>query len=317
MAYKVFIDGQAGTTGLRIAERLAVRDDLQLIEIEEDRRKDINTRLTCISEADISILCLPDESAKEIVAAECSSARIIDASTAHRVANDWVYGMPELDSAGAIMDATNVANPGCHATGFIMTVRPLVDAGIIDPKIMLSCYSLSGYSGGGKSMIADYQQNPLPDRFEAPRLYGLGQAHKHIPEMQKYSGIVNKPVFSPIVSGYYAGMIVGVPLPIDSFMKSASVSDIYTVLTEYYDGRKLVHVREPGVEFSEENYNGYFSANTFVNRDDIEIFATGNDDRILLVSRYDNLGKGASGAAIQNMNIMLGLPEDTGLEIGA
>ena len=317
MAYKVFIDGQAGTTGLRIAERLAVRDDLKLLEIEEDRRKEIDARLTCISEADITILCLPDESAKEIVAAECSKARIIDASTVHRVSDGWVYGMPELDGAGAIVGAIKVANPGCHATGYIMTIRPLVDAGIIDPNTMLSCYSLSGYSGGGKSMIADYQQDPLPDRFDAPRLYGLGQVHKHIPEMQKYSGVVNKPVFSPIVSGYYAGMIVGVPIPIDSFLKSVSVADIYKVLTEYYDGRKLVHVRQPGDEFSEENYNGYLSANTFVNRDDIEIFATGNDDRIMLVSRYDNLGKGASGAAIQNMNIMLGLPEDTGLEIGA
>ena len=325
MSYKVFIDGRAGTTGLRIAERLSLRDDISLIDINEENRKDVDSRLACINESDITILCLPDDGAKEIVnevklaafkTDQVKESRIIDASTAHRVAPDWVYGMPEIVEAGAIGAASYVANPGCHATGFIMTVRPLVDAGFLDPNAMISCYSLTGFSGGGKPMIADYSQEPFPEPLAAPRLYGLKQIHKHIPEMQKYSGMTYEPTFSPIVSGYYAGMLVGVPIPKNAFLKLASINDIYLALAEYYDGRRLVSVREPGSEMSEENDYGYLSSNTFENRDDLEIFVTGDDDKILIVSRYDNLGKGASGAAIQNMNIMLGLPEETGLIIG-
>ena len=328
MSFKVFIDGRAGTTGLRIAERLSLRDDISLIDIAEENRKDIDSRLACIYESDITILCLPDDGSKEIVGAvnqavlkagpdfESKNPRIIDASTAYRVAPDWVYGMPEIDEKVAIATASYVANPGCHATGFIMTVRPLVEAGILDQNAMISCYSLTGYSGGGKPMISDYSEDPIPEPLTAPRLYGLKQIHKHIPEMQKYSGMTYEPTFSPIVSRYYAGMLVGVPIPKNAFAKSANINDIYKVLAEYYDGRRLVCVREPGSEMSEENDCGYLSSNTFVNRDDLEIFVTGDDDKILLVSRYDNLGKGASGAAIQNMNIMLGLPEETGLIIG-
>jgi N-acetyl-gamma-glutamyl-phosphate reductase len=334
--HKVFIDGQAGTTGLRIAARLGARADIELIGIDEARRKEIGSRLVCIAEADVSILCLPDEGAKEIAIAvrraaekagpgsEIAGARLIDASTAHRVSKDWVYGMPELErngagdgtGSGAIRNAAYVANPGCHATGFILSVRPLVDAGIVKPDAQLGAYSLTGFSGGGKSMIAEYEEDPLPDPLAAPRLYGISQAHKHLPEMRQYAGLASEPFFSPIVSGYYAGMLVGVTLPNEALAKSVTLTDVREALTEYYDGRPLIHVRRLGAEAEEAHGAGFLAANAFANRDDLEIFVTGNDDKILLVSRYDNLGKGASGAAIQNMNLMLGLPEETGLALG-
>jgi N-acetyl-gamma-glutamyl-phosphate reductase len=357
MAYKVFIDGQAGTTGLRIAERLGARADIELIGIDEARRKEIGSRLVCIAEADVSILCLPDEGAKEIAIAvrlaaekaglgsEIAKARLIDASTAHRVSKDWVYGMSELarneagaeTGNGAIRNAAYVANPGCHATGFILSVRPLVDAGIVKSDAQLGAYSLTGFSGGGKSMIAAYEnetgscgvpadiaaasgadapKDVRPDPLAAPRLYGLSQAHKHLPEMRQYAGLMSEPFFSPIVSGYYAGMLVGVALPKEALTKSVTLADVREALAEYYDGRPLIHVRRLGAEAEEARGAGFLAANAFANRDDLEIFVTGNDDKILLVSRYDNLGKGASGAAIQNMNLMLGLPEETGLALG-
>ncbi|GHU68159.1 N-acetyl-gamma-glutamyl-phosphate reductase [Clostridia bacterium] len=342
MTYRVFIDGQAGTTGLRIAERLGTRDDIELIEIDDVRRKEIGSRLVCIAESDVTILCLPDEGAKEIAIAvrlaaekagsgsEIARARLIDASTAHRVKKDWVYGMPELmrDAGSAIQNAKYVANPGCHATGFILSVRPLAEAGIVKPDAQLSAYSLTGFSGGGKSMIAAYEAAlnvakaantsalSLPDPLAAPRLYGLTQAHKHLPEMQQYAGVRNEPFFSPIVSGYYAGMLVGVSLPKEALAKSVTLADVREALAAFYDGRPLIHVRRLGAEAEAGNGAGFLAANAFANRDDLEIFVTGNDDKIVLVSRYDNLGKGASGAAIQNMNLMLGLPEETGLALG-
>jgi N-acetyl-gamma-glutamyl-phosphate reductase len=363
--YKVFIDGQAGTTGLRIAERLGARTDIELIGIDEARRKEIGSRLVCIAEADVSILCLPDEGAKEIAIAvrlaaekagpgsEIAKARLIDASTAHRVSKDWVYGMPELarneagagnrtgvgtgaeTGSGVIRNAVYVANPGCHATGFILSVRPLVDAGIVKPDAQLGAYSLTGFSGGGKSMIAAYEnetdscgaladtavsggdtEDVHLDPLAAPRLYGLSQTHKHLPEMRQYAGLASEPFFSPIVSGYYAGMLVGVTLPKEALAKSVTLADVREALAEFYDGRPLIHVRKLGAEAEEARGAGFLAANAFANRDDLEIFVTGNDDKILLVSRYDNLGKGASGAAIQNMNLMLGLPEETGLALG-
>jgi N-acetyl-gamma-glutamyl-phosphate reductase len=354
LTYKIFIDGRAGTTGLRIAERLGARGDIELIGIDEARRKEIGSRLACIAEADVSILCLPDEGAKEIAIAvrlaaekagrgsEIAGARLIDASTAHRVRKDWVYGMPELgaDAAMAIREAARVANPGCHATGFILSVRPLVDAGIVKPDAQPCAYSLTGFSGGGKSMIAEYAdaktdsrdapadtvaadsavdtdtEDVRPDPLEAPRLYGLSLAHKHLPEMRRYAGLTSEPFFSPVVSGYYAGMLVGVTLPKEVLAKSVTLADVREALAEYYDGRPLIHVRRLGAEAEEARGAGFLAANAFANRDDLEIFVTGNDDKILLVSRYDNLGKGASGAAIQNMNLMLGLPEETGLALG-
>ena len=297
--FKVFIDGQAGTTGLRIAERLTERPDIELVEIQEGLRKDIASRLDCILEADVSVLCLPDEDAREIAAAVPPESMIIDCSTAHRTKSGWAYGMPEIVSG--IDGSSRVANPGCHATGFIMSVRPLVDAGILDRQAYISFHSITGYSGGGKSMIAEYEK----EGERAPRQYAFDQSHKHIPEIQAYSGLAEAPVFSPIVCDYYCGMLVGVPLP-----PGASMKTVHETLSEFYENRTLVKVRAIGSEFSGE-------ADEFAGRDDIEIFVTGKDDKIEIVSRYDNLGKGASGAAIQNMNIMLGLPEDTGLVTGA
>ena len=303
--FKVFIDGQAGTTGLRIAERLTERPDIELVEIQEGLRKDIASRLDCILEADVSVLCLPDEDAREIAAAAPPESRIIDCSTAHRVKPDWVYGMPEVVSG--IEGSARVANPGCHATGFIMSVRPLIDSGILDKSAQISFHSLTGYSGGGKPMISEYKEK----KMKAPRQYALSQEHKHIPEMRAYSGFEHAPVFSPIVCDFYCGMLVSVPL-----RTSASAKDIRDTLADYYEVCQLVKIREIGEEFSEAAGAGFLSADAFAGRDDIEIFVTGKDDRIEIVSRYDNLGKGASGAAIQNMNIMLGLPEETGLVTG-
>jgi len=315
---RVFIDGQAGTTGLRLAQRLAGRQDIELVVIDEMLRKDPAARLNCIEESDVTFLCLPDKEAIEISAiAADTPCRVIDCSTAHRTASGWVYGLPELGED--ITAAYRISNPGCHATGFIMAVRPLTDAGILDPKARLSCHSVTGYSGGGKPMIAEYEEHKKRhgEAPRAPRQYGFSQEHKHLPEMHKYSGLETAPVFAPIVCDYYSGMLVSVPLPREALRIDASAEDVHGTLAAFYERRPLVKVRVRGGEFSEEAGAGYLSADAFAGRDDIEIFVTGKDDRIEIVSRYDNLGKGASGAAIQNMNILLGLPEDTGLITGA
>ena len=309
--YKVFIDGQAGTTGLRLGQRLLERPDIELITIEDAFRKDTDVRFECIGDSDIAFLCLPDDEAAFIAdVADKTSCRLIDCSTAHRSSPGWIYGMPEI--IDGINGCTRVSNPGCHATGFIMSVRPLVDAGILDPEALIGFHSITGYSGGGKSMIAEYEAAGM-----APRQYALSQEHKHIPEMLKYSGLDNSPLFSPIVCDYYCGMLVSVPLPRSSLRSGATAKTVRETLAERYDGCPFVKVRAAGYEFTEASGNGYLAADAFAGRDDIEIFVTGKDDRIDIVSRYDNLGKGASGAAIQNMNIMLGLPEETGLVLGA
>ncbi|MCL2111514.1 MAG: N-acetyl-gamma-glutamyl-phosphate reductase [Clostridiales bacterium] len=319
MKHKVFIDGQAGTTGLRLAERLAERADIQLVEIDEARRKDPAARLACIADANISFLCLPDDEAADIAAAAPPEARIIDCSTAHRTAEGWAYGLPEIFGTGGIGGhTTKVANPGCHATGFILAMRPLVDAGIVDKDAALGFHSLTGYSGGGKAMIAEYESTAATNEstLSAPRQYALAQAHKHLPEIEKYSGLGHAPIFAPIVCDFYSGMMVGVPLPRSALRRPASVVIIRAALANYYAESQIVKVRELGAEHSEAAGAGFLSADAFANRDDIEVFVTGNDDRIEVVSRYDNLGKGASGAAIQNMNLMLGLPEGKGLSLG-
>ena len=328
MAFKVFIDGQAGTTGLRLADRLILRDDTELIKIDESGRKNIDRRLECIEESDVAFLCLPDEGAAEIVTAigkaGLNRSRIIDCSSAHRTEAGWKYGIPEL--FGVDGSDIRVANPGCHATGFIMSVRPLIDAGIVAPDALLSFHSLTGYSGGGKSMIAEYkaamrghdavQSHDAIHPLKAPRQYGFSQAHKHIPEMLKYSGLTDEPVFAPIVCDFYSGMLVSVPVSRGSLRKKVHIGEIRESLSEFYKGKRIVKVRETDYEFSQTAGSGFLSANAFKDRDDIEIIVTGNDDRIEIVSRYDNLGKGASGAAIQNMNLILGMPEDKGLVLG-
>ena len=305
---KVFIDGSAGTTGLRIRERLADRKDLELIILPEETRKDPAARTDALNSAAVSFLCLPDAAAVEAASFVTGpDAVVIDTSTAHRVAAGWIYGMPELaGQREKLMTAKRIANPGCHATGFISLVAPLVSAGLVGRSARLSCFSLTGYSGGGKKMIAEYESPDMDPLYQAPRQYGLGQTHKHLPEMAKICGLENAPVFCPIVAPYYAGMEVTVPLtPADT---SASVEEIREVYREYY--------RNGLIRFSEgTDENGFLSASAFAGRDDLEVSVFGNEERILLVSRFDNLGKGASGAAIQNMNIVLGLDEKTGLVV--
>ena len=305
---KVFIDGSAGTTGLRIHERLQDRSDLELIILPDEVRKDDNARREALHAADIAFLCLPDAAAVQAVAlAEGSETAIIDTSTAHRTADGWVYGFAELPGKReALATAKRVANPGCHASGFVALVEPLVREGLIGADLGLQSFSLTGYSGGGKGMIADYEaegRNPLLD---APRQYGLTQQHKHLKEMVKLCGLATAPVFCPIVADYYSGMEVVVPL----FVKDlkGTPEDVKQLYKHCYH-TAMVHYEEAADE------SGFLSANALSGRDDMQITVCGNEERILLVARFDNLGKGASGAAIQNMNIMLGLDETTGLNV--
>ena len=305
---KVFIDGSSGTTGLRIRERLCNRKDMELIALDEARRKDAGARRDAFRKADVAFLCLPDAAAVEAVElAKDSGAVIIDTSTAHRTAADWAYGMPELTGyKEKIAKAKYIANPGCHASGFIALVAPLVEKGLLAKDTLLTCFSLTGYSGGGKNMIAEYEDPQRSPLLNAPRQYALGQMHKHLKEMNVVCGLENAPVFCPIVADFYSGMEVTVPLFKNDLQ--GSMADVRRIYAEYYTG-PLIHFNEAADE------KGFLSAAAFSGRDDMEITVKGNEDRILLVSRFDNLGKGASGAAIQNMNIVLGLPETEGLEI--
>lgn len=306
---KVFIDGSAGTTGLRIYERLSERTDIELILLPDELRKDIEARRKAINSADIVFLCLPDDAARESVSlAENPDTVIIDTSTAHRTSPDWDYGFPELsESRERIACSKRIANPGCHASGFVSLVAPLTQAGLIDKDIFLTCFSLTGYSGGGKKMIAEFEDENKNSLLSSPGMYGLSQQHKHLKEMMKLCQLENAPVFCPIVAPYYSGMEVTVPL----FAKDVkgSIDDIKELYKSYYNNG-LVHYADSADE------NGFIYANAFSGRDDMQITVCGNDERILLVSRFDNLGKGASGAAIQNMNIVLGVDEATGLNIG-
>lgn len=305
--HKIFIDGSAGTTGLRIRERLSERKDIELLLLPEELRKDTAARTEMLNKSDISFLCLPDAAAVEAVSLiENPDTVVIDTSTAHRTADGWTYGMPELTGLREqIKTATRIANPGCHASGFIALVRPLAELGIIPKDSMLSCFSLTGYSGGGKKMIAEYEDENRNSLLDAPRIYALGQAHKHLPEMQKLCGLEKEPVFSPIVASYYSGMEVSVSLT--RGMISGTLEDIRTAYRDYY--------RSGLIRYYDSTEGGFISAAAFSGRDDMAVAAFGNDERITLISRFDNLGKGASGAAIQNMNIRLGLSEAEGLVV--
>ena len=302
----VFIDGSAGTTGLRIRDRLADRKDLRLMILPEDLRKDPSARADALNSADISFLCLPDTASIEAVSFVTDPhGVIIDTSTAHRTAEGWIYGMPELSGhREKIALAKRIANPGCHATGFIALIAPLVENGLLSSDVRLSVFSLTGYSGGGKKMIAEYEAPDTDPLYRAPRQYGLGQTHKHLPEMSVVCGLQHAPVFCPIVAPYYAGMEVTVPLtPADT---SASPEEIRKVYRDYYHSGLIRFAEAP-------DENGFLSAGAMAGRDSLEVSVFGNGERILLISRFDNLGKGASGAAIQNMNIALGLDEAEGL----
>ncbi len=303
----IFIDGSAGTTGLRIYERLADRDDINVITLSEELRKDLEARREAIKSADIAFLCLPDAAAKEIVefVSDLDTA-IIDTSTAHRTASEWTYGFPELIGSENIKNSKRIANPGCHASGFTALVTPLIREGILNENAMLTCFSITGYSGGGKKMIADYESKDRSKLLDAPRQYGISQQHKHLKEMVYVAGIKNTPVFCPIVADFYSGMEVSVPVFKNDL--KGNLQDIKNIYKNFYNG-KLVHFDD------EADENGFLSAAAFSGKDDMQISVNGNEDRVVLTARFDNLGKGASGSAIQNMNILLGLDETYGLEI--
>ena len=301
---KVFIDGSAGTTGLRIRERLSRRGDIALLTLPEDKRKDVNARREALNAADIAFLCLPDAAAVEAVALiDNPDTAVIDTSTAHRTAPGWVYGMAELSGQRErIMGSKRIANPGCHASGFIALVAPLVRAGLVPADARLGCFSLTGYSGGGKKMIAEYESAERPALLKAPRQYGLSQHHKHLSEMAAVCGLANPPGFSPIVADFYSGMEVSVQL------FNTDVDEIKSVYKAAYPG--------PVIEYAEAtDEGGFLSAAAFSGRDDMEVTVWGDGARALLTARFDNLGKGASGAAIQNMNILMGVDETTGLVV--
>ncbi len=301
---KVFIDGSAGTTGLRIREMLGKREDISLIALPEQLRKDVAARRDAINGADAVFLCLPDDAAREAVGlVENENTVVIDASTAHRTSPGWAYGFPEL-SAGhraAIVNGKRIANPGCYASGFLALVYPLVAAGVLPKDYPLVCHAVSGYSGAGKKGIAEYEAEDRPANYDTPRLYALTLAHKHLPEMQAVCGLTRTPVFNPYVCDYYCGMTVNVPLFVDMLAQKVSVTDVTELLRAHYAGAHFVTVGEEP--------SGYVSANLLNGTNRMELLVNGNERQILLTARFDNLGKGASGAAIQNMNLALGLDE--------
>jgi N-acetyl-gamma-glutamyl-phosphate reductase len=314
--YKVFIDGEAGTTGLRIADRLDKRGDLAVLKIDPDLRKDEKERRKLINEADIAFLCLPDDAAREAVAfIDNPRTRVIDASTAHRTASGWAYGFPELSASHrkAVQYTPRVAVPGCHATGFIALCYPLVKAGLLPPDYPFSCMSLTGYSGGGKKMIAEYENGERESFYSFPREYGIAQKHKHLPEMKAVCGLDYPPIFTPVVSDYYAGMEVNVHVHMRMLSKKMTVKDLWEFYKAYYEGSRVTSVAELNGEGVLKN--GYTDAGALAGSDRLELFVCGNDDSAVLISRFDNLGKGASGAAVQCMNLMLGFDETTGLTL--
>ena len=306
---RVFIDGSAGTTGLRIRERLAARGDLEVVSLSEELRKDVAARRDALNAADVAFLCLPDAAAIEAVSlVENPNTVVIDTSTAHRTVDGWEYGFPELEGRRArIAAAKRIANPGCHASGFVALIEPLVRKGVLKPETTLCATSLTGYSGGGKKMIADYETAGTP-LHQGGRQYALGQTHKHLPEMLKVCGLAVAPAFLPIVVPHYSGMEVSVPLFRSQLTDSSvTLDDLRALYSSYYEGPGLVRFA------ADPSESGFLSSAALSGKDTLEVSVYGNEDRLLLVSRFDNLGKGASGAAIQNMNVVLGIDERTGL----
>jgi N-acetyl-gamma-glutamyl-phosphate reductase len=312
---RIFIDGQEGTTGLEIHERLRGRSDLELLEIAADRRKDPAAKRSIMRDADLVVLCLPDAAAVEAAALAEPDTRILDASTAHRVRDGWVYGLPELEASqrARIRESRRVSNPGCYPTGFLLAVRPLVDAGILPRTYPLTVHAQSGYSGGGKKMIqafaAHSSEGPSPAWTVRP--YALGLQHKHVPEMQRYAELAHCPLFSPSVGNYYQGMLVSVPLPVRALAKSITPFDVHALLAQRYAAERFVRVMPFGGADALED--GFLSATALNHTNQLELFVFGHDDQLLLIARLDNLGKGAAGAAVQNLNLMLGRQEELGL----
>lgn len=310
---KIFIDGSEGTTGLRIHERFAGRDDIELLVISQELRKDAKERARLINQSDITFLCLPDEAARESVSlVENDHVRVIDTSTAHRTCDGWAYGFPELSRVHReqIKEGKRVAVPGCHATGFISLVYPLVSSGLLPADYPVSAFSLTGYSGGGKKMIAEYESSERAKALDAPREYALSQQHKHLKEMKAVTGLSGEPLFSPIVGDYYSGMLVTLPL-YNRYLKNApSPRQLQEFFAEFYQGEQFIEVMPFGSEGK-----GMMAGNGCAGWDGLKIYVTGNEDRTTLHAQFDNLGKGASGAAIQCLNIMLGCEESKGLNL--
>lgn len=315
MKTKIFIDGSEGTTGLRIHERFAGRDDVEILPIASELRKDAGERKRLINESDITFLCLPDAAARESVSLiENENVRIIDTSTAHRTEEGWAYGFPELSGEfrDKISKGKRIAVPGCYATGFISLVYPLIQSSILPRDYPVATFAMSGYSGAGRKAIAVYESKDRAPEFDAPREYALSQQHKHLKEMTKITGLQRTPLFSPMVCDYYSGMIVTLPLYTDLLNGKPSLQEVQEKLAAFYEGEPFIQVMPLG---KEEETNGFLAGNARSGWDGLEIFVTGNEDRILVSSRFDNLGKGASGAAIQCMNIVMGVDEKKGLNL--
>jgi N-acetyl-gamma-glutamyl-phosphate reductase len=309
----IYVDGQEGTTGLKIQEYLAAREDLEVLRIDPDKRKDPQERARCLNAADVAFLCLPDTAAKEAVAMVTDTTTcIIDASTAHRIAPGWAFGLPEMGSAQRALLRTSkrIANPGCHASGFIVAVKPLIAQGLLPAHAQVSAFSLTGYSGGGKKMIEEYQAGGA--RLEGPRPYALGLTHKHLPEMRAHTGLAQAPHFVPIVGHFYKGMVVNIPLFPALMREGTTPATIHAVLADHYAGEPFVRVM-PLHDDSVLDH-GFLDPQGTNDTNRIDLFVFGNADHVLVSARLDNLGKGASGAAVQSMNVHLGLPEQLGLQ---
>jgi N-acetyl-gamma-glutamyl-phosphate reductase len=315
MSYKVFVDGQEGTTGLQINEYLAQRADIEILKIDADKRKDLAERKRLINASDITFLCLPDSAAMESVSlVDNPNTCIIDASTAHRINPDWVFGLPELcpEQRAKIRTSKRIANPGCHASAFILALRPLVAAGLLPAATQIAANSITGYSGGGKSMIADYEAAATSTtQLKAPRPYALALAHKHLPEMQAYTGLTVAPIFQPIVGPFYKGLAVPAFLQPGQFSRTATPADVQQIIADYYVGEPFIKVLPVDLEATTDG--GFFNVEACNDSNRVDIAVFGNTERMLIMARLDNLGKGASGAAVQAMNVHLGVEESAGL----
>lgn len=318
MAYTVFVDGQEGTTGLRIHEYLAARRDVEVLRIAPELRKDATERARLLNAADVAFLCLPDAAAREAAALVSNPHTcLIDASTAHRTLPDWVFGLPELarDQRARLRQSKRIANPGCHASAFILLLRPLVDAGVLAPDLPVSATSITGYSGGGKKMIEQYTagSSSVEPALTSPRPYGLSLAHKHVPEMMVHTGLRAKPIFLPIVSNFYKGLAVTVPLHLSQLASGCSAEQIQQVLEQRYSGERFIRVM-PLRDAATLDSGGYFDVQGCNDTNRVDVFVFANDTQVMLIARLDNLGKGASGAAVQAMNVHLGVDEGLGLD---
>ncbi len=319
MTYRIFVDGQEGTTGLQIHEMLARRSDIEVLRIDPELRKNAAERARLLNAADVAFLCLPDAAAREAVAlVDNPGTCVIDASSAHRTAPGWVYGLPELSPGQrrALRGAKRIANPGCHASGFVLLLRPLLDAGIVGADLLLSATSLTGYSGGGKAMIASYEgggDDPADARLQAPRPYALGLAHKHLPEMVAHTGLRQAPVFMPIIARFYKGMAVSVPLHLSQLRGGTDAATIHRALAAHYADERFVRVMPLSSDPATLTDAGYFDVQACNGSNRCELFVFANASQAVLMARLDNLGKGASGAAVQCMNLHLGLDEGLGL----